>query len=153
MEVDKKELQDRYSNLDTDELIEMETAGNLTEEALQIVREELSSRGLEPPAQSVDSSKVCQPTEPAAEAELPVRFYRGEIALWKTFWFGMFLPGSILSSFVRSEVIGSFFAVFILGVLAIGVFRSAFKYRGPRGWAVAAVLYTFFYIILPFNLN
>jgi len=153
MEVNKEQLQERYASLDAEELADLVGRGTLTEEALRIAREELSSRGWEPPTQSVESSKVCQPTEPAAEAELPIRFYRGEITLWKTFWFGMFFPGTILNNLVRSEVIGSSFAALVLGVLAIGVFRSAFKYRGPRGWAVAAVLYTFFYILLPLNLN
>ena len=153
MEISKEQLRERYATLDTEELSDLVGRGTLTEEALRIARKELAGRRVEPPTHSVAPDEVSESSASGSQKNPFLRFFSGEIPLWKTFWFGMFLPTHVLNVLLREGVIGSSFAALTAGILAIGLARSAFKYRGPRGWMVASLLYTALFILFPFILS
>lgn len=83
------------------------------------------------------------------------RLYRGDIALFTTFWVYGFLIERILgfisfnlSKFYRQELwlillicFISFIEVFYAVFISIAIWRSANKYQGDKKWAEGAKLY------------
>jgi len=95
--------------------------------------------------------KAETPPSPAATPELPEekkdwkKIYHGDYPFVKMFWFGMLgmIAGFFLLA-VLSEIPGAakgikggFIAYFgMCFIYGVGLWRSADKYQGPKGWAV-----------------
>jgi len=154
MNVSEKELESRYSELDTEELLELVARGSLTEVALHIAKAELGKRGETDPVLADVPFEKAESAKLHAKGSLPKRFWRGEVTLGKSFWFGGVFPsGFLYKFFVTGDVfgfLGNVLSFCVIIVLAVGICRSAIQYKGPRGWAVAAILYFALIIFLPF---
>lgn len=152
MNVSEKQLEDRYSDLETEDLLELVARGGLTEDAFRIVKAELEKRGETEPVLPDVSFEAAESAKLQIQVSLSKRFWRGEVPLRYAFWVGAFLPSRLLDYFVTQDMlgfVGTIVALCATILVAVGVLRSAIKYKGRRAWAVASILYVVLYIVFP----
>ncbi|MCH8080117.1 MAG: hypothetical protein IIA06_10135 [Proteobacteria bacterium] len=148
MEITENQLQERYSSLPTDELVDLLKQGNLSEMAEPILIKELSVRGLDINKIINVTTKRETRTDNSKKVNIIIRLWKGDVKLVITFWVFWWLVGFavlICSILIElsigipnlSTVLSTIYTIFMM----VALWRSASKYTGHLIWRNAAQLW------------